>query len=249
RHRDGGVGLPAAGTDDQCRRACALEPTPDALGERSDRRVRGRRRLRPAARSLARARSPLTRTRTKATAARPRRLDAAYGPRRRHQMKLAFVICAVLLTLASTAAAQRRDLAQSLNGEAKREYELGRELYRGGDNAGALLKFRHAFDLSGESRLLWNVAVCHKNLRQYDKALPLVDKYLAGGATLTTAERAEATDFRAALTGLVAPVTVTSTPPGAEVFLDGERVGVTPIEKPFLVVAGVAGTRQFRFRL
>jgi hypothetical protein len=163
-------------------------------------------------------------------------------------MKLAPVFCAMLLTLASTAGAQRRDLAQSLTGEAKREYELGRELYRGGDNAAALLKFRHAFDLSGESRLLWNVAVCHKNLRQYDKALPLVDKYLAAGATLTAAERAEATDFRAALTGLVAPVTVTSNPPGAGVFLDGERLGVTPIEKPFLVVAGVAGTRQFRFR-
>jgi PEGA domain len=166
-------------------------------------------------------------------------------------MKRAWVLAVALFTAAAPAIAQRRDppLAQSLAGDAKREYELGRELYRGGDNAGALLKFRHAFDLSGDARLLWNVAVCHKNLRQYDKALPLVDRYLASDATLTAVERSEATEFRAALLGLVAPVTVTSNPPGAEVYLDGERVGVTPLEKPLVVVAGVAGTRQFRFRL
>jgi hypothetical protein len=167
-------------------------------------------------------------------------------------MKRACLLCAVLLTTAPAAIAQRRDappLIQSLTGDAKREYELGRELYRGGDNAGALVKFRHAFDLSGDARLLWNVAVCHKNLRQYDKALPLVDKYLASDARLTAAERTEAADFRAALTALVAPVSITSNPSGAEVFLDGERIGVTPIDKPILVVAGVEGTRQFRFRL
>src|SRR5262249_52930724 len=105
-----------------------------------------------------------------------------------------------------------------------------------------------AFELSNDPHLLWNVAVCHKNLRQYDKALLLVDKYLET-ATLTAAERTEATEFRAALAGLVAPVTITSTPPGAEVFLDGERLGITPIATPLIVIAGVAGTRQFRFRL
>lgn len=153
---------------------------------------------------------------------------------------------------ATPATAQRRDvpsLSQTLTGDAKREYELGRELYRSGDNAGALVKFRHANELSNERRLLWNISVCHKNLHQYDKALPLVEAYLAPGAPLTAAERTEATEFRAALTALVAPVTITSAPPGAEVTLDGERVGTTPLARPLLVIAGVAGTRQFRFHL
>ncbi len=153
---------------------------------------------------------------------------------------------------ATPATAQRRDpppLAQALTGDAKREYELGRNLYRSGDNAGALAKFRYAHELSREPRLLWNISVCHKNLHQYDKALPLVDEYLASGAPLTAAERTEAVEFRAALMALVAAVTVTSQPAGAEVTLDGERLGTTPLEHPVLVIAGVAGTRTFRFHL
>src|SRR5882672_5796822 len=55
-----------------------------------------------------------------------------------------------------------RPLAESLEGEAKRAYELGCLLYDNGDYAGALVRFESARKASADARLLWNVAVCQK---------------------------------------------------------------------------------------
>jgi TolA-binding protein len=56
-------------------------------------------------------------------------------------------------------------LASSLRGQAATDYQAARILFDDGDYAGASLKFQHAFEESGDARLLWNIAVCEKNLR------------------------------------------------------------------------------------
>src|SRR5579862_8187589 len=68
-------------------------------------------------------------------------------------------------------------LSDSLSGQAKDDYESGRILFENGDNAGALVKFQHAFDLSSDSRLLWDMGACEKNLRHYVHVLRLVERY------------------------------------------------------------------------
>src|ERR1700753_74112 len=66
-------------------------------------------------------------------------------------------------------------LGESLTGAAKEEYETGRILFDNADYSGALVKFRHAYELSSDPRLLWNMGACEKNLRHYVKLLHLVD--------------------------------------------------------------------------
>src|ERR1700684_4579575 len=60
-----------------------------------------------------------------------------------------------------------KPLSQSLTGEAKAAYDAAKMLLGDGDFAGAAIKFRAAYDQSGDARLLWNIAACEKNRRHY----------------------------------------------------------------------------------
>ena len=76
---------------------------------------------------------------------------------------------------------QAKPLAQSLPADAKRDYDAGKLLFEDGDYATALLMYQAAFDRTHDPRLLWNVAVCKKNLRHYAKAATTLARYLAEG--------------------------------------------------------------------
>src|SRR5262245_5084124 len=62
-----------------------------------------------------------------------------------------------------------KTLSETLTGMAKAEYEAGRILYGDKDYTSAIAKFQQAYQLSNEPRLLFNIAVCQKNLRKYSK--------------------------------------------------------------------------------
>src|ERR1700733_6393409 len=53
-----------------------------------------------------------------------------------------------------------KPLSATLTGQAKADYDGGVLLYQDGDHATALQKFQHAYDVSKDPRLLWNVAAC-----------------------------------------------------------------------------------------
>ena len=116
-------------------------------------------------------------------------------------------------------------LGSALHGEARSEYELGRTLLRDGDAASALRKFRHAYDLQADPRLLWNIAICEKNLRHYAKVLALVDEFLAkGGDLLTREDRESAAAFTRAVRALVGDVTIQCGEQGVAIYVDDERI-------------------------
>ncbi len=132
-----------------------------------------------------------------------------------------------------------RPLAESLRGRAKVEYEAARLLFADGDFAGAGVKFKRAHQLSGEPRLLWNMAVCEKELRHYARAAGLVDRYLAqGGARVSAANRRKALETRDALRGFFSAITVSGLPAGAVIFLDSAEIARTPLSGPILVDLG-----------
>ncbi|MET0391031.1 MAG: PEGA domain-containing protein [Polyangiales bacterium] len=128
-------------------------------------------------------------------------------------------------------------LSEILTGEAKTEYEAARILFGDNDYAGALVKFEQAFEHSSEPRLLWNMAVCEKNLRHYVQVLKLLDRYRRE-AHLTESQRGEAAQVVQTVQSLISEVRLTVDQDGAQVFVDDVPQGVTPLQDPLLVDLG-----------
>ncbi len=139
-----------------------------------------------------------------------------------------------------------KPLSETLIGPAKAEYEAGKILFQDGDHKNALVKFQHAYDLSKDARLQWNVGACEKNLRHYTRVLAALEKYTSeGGALLTAQDRQDAVDLTATVRTLVSSLKVTVNEPGAEVFVDDEKIGTTPLPGPVMIDVG---NRKIRVR-
>jgi hypothetical protein len=127
-------------------------------------------------------------------------------------------------------AGQVRPLAQTLTGPAKADYDAAKLLFADGDFAGALIKFQSAYDTAKDPRLLWNIATCQKAQRHYAKVVALLKRYAAeGGALLTATDVKEAQDLIVALEPFTVKVTFKVSEDAAEVSVDGEPVGTTPL--------------------
>jgi len=135
-------------------------------------------------------------------------------------------------------------LAETLHGEAKAAYDSGRLLFEDGDSSGALAKFSHAYDLSHDPRLLWNMATCEKELRHYARASTLVARYLKeGDSGISPEQRRSALDTQNALRAFYVKVELKGAPAGATVLVDGSRAGQVPLGEPLLLDLG---TRTLR---
>jgi hypothetical protein len=111
-------------------------------------------------------------------------------------------------------------------------------LFEDGDAAGAIAKFRRAHELSKDPRLLWNMAVCEKELRRYASAARLVGQYLAEGKSISAESRANAEQTREALRGFYSELTLEGVGPGARVSVDGVSMGTTPFQGPMPIDLG-----------
>jgi hypothetical protein len=132
-----------------------------------------------------------------------------------------------------------KPLSQTLTGDAKAAYDAGKLLIGDGDYAGAAIKFKAAFDLSGDPRLLWNIAACEKNQRHYARAMTLVGEYLeTGKELLTDADRREARALLDAIQSFTVKLTIVVNEPGADVLVDDERIGTSPLSSPVIVDLG-----------
>jgi PEGA domain len=130
-------------------------------------------------------------------------------------------------------------LAESLKGEAKAAYQSGLLVFNDGDSLGALEKFKHAYEVARDPRLLWNMAVCEKELRHYARAASLVQTFLKeSGTRLTAEQRQSAVETQNALRAFYSRVTLSNAPDGATVSVDGTVVGSTPLTEPLLLDLG-----------
>ncbi|HSQ63196.1 MAG TPA: PEGA domain-containing protein [Polyangiaceae bacterium] len=135
--------------------------------------------------------------------------------------------------------ASPKTLADALTGDAKASYEAGKLLFGDGDWEGAEIKFKAAYDASGDARLLWNMAACEKSQRHYARTEELVRRYLdKGGDTLTEQDRADAKALLEAIDSFTVKLAVRVNEPGAEVFIDDTSVGTSPLPKPVVVDIG-----------
>jgi hypothetical protein len=151
------------------------------------------------------------------------------------------LIALVLVTMPALAqtGSPPTSLSQSLEGDAKAAYDSGELLVANGDFVGALTKLRQAYEASKDPRLLYEMALCEKELRRYAPMQSLLEQYLRDAEGSVPQEiRAAVDEALAAIKNLVATVTVTSIEPEATVLVDGEVVGVTPIPAPLTVDLG-----------
>ncbi|WP_437490888.1 PEGA domain-containing protein [Sorangium sp. So ce1014] len=145
---------------------------------------------------------------------------------------------------AASAPAAQGPLSETLTGEAKAEYEAARILFNDGDYRNAIIKFERAHELSRDPRLLWNIALCQKNLKRYARLLGTVEKLLQeAGPQLTEQDRKDAAALIEATKAYVSRLDLQASEAGAAVFVDGEEVGRTPLREPVLLDVG---TRKIR---
>lgn len=150
-------------------------------------------------------------------------------------------------TKTSTKEAAPKPLSETLTGEAKASYEAGKLLFSDGDSSGAEAKFRMAHEKSGDPRLLWNMAICEKEMRHYARASSLVERYLIEASVqLTEANRVAAQETLTALKSFFSVVELKDAPAGARVLVEGQEVGVTPLAEPLQLDLG---TKKLRLEM
>jgi PEGA domain-containing protein len=140
---------------------------------------------------------------------------------------------ALLPATAFSQAASHTPLDQSLQGPARDAYAYAKMLFENGDFQGALVKYGQAYEQSKDPRLLYNMALCERNLRAYARMEDLLQRYKRqSGAALESGERARIDAALAAVENLVGKVTLGVDQAGATVAVDGETVGATPLPAP-----------------
>ena len=129
---------------------------------------------------------------------------------------------------ARTATGSVRD---ALDAEAKADFDAGAQLFRQGQVREAREAFLAAYARSNEPRVLFNVAVCDKQLGHHAQAIATFKKSLAAADRPLPREYIERTaEALATLRRYVATVTVDASVEGAVVRVDGEVVRDNPID-------------------
>ncbi len=130
-------------------------------------------------------------------------------------------------------------LSQSLSGPAKDAYMAAQRLIGIGDFAEAYGEYEQAYALSKDPRLLFDMAVCARSLKQYARMQALLTRYQREGrGTISAEDQADVANALAAIRGLVGTVKVVATEEGATVAIDRGVVGTTPLADPLVIDLG-----------
>lgn len=123
--------------------------------------------------------------------------------------------------------------------EARTHYERGLQLYDEGQYDGARVEFERAYELAPTYRILYNIGLVQKQQGDFVGALRNFQSYLEEGGNLVPEVRmTEVTKEIGALRARIGTVTITTSVPDADVFIDDVPVGKSPLPKPLLVNPG-----------
>jgi hypothetical protein len=127
----------------------------------------------------------------------------------------------------------------ALSGEALTAFDRASLLFASHNFGPARAEFQRAHDLSHEPRVLYNAAVCDKELGRYGRAIATLRQSLSeGGPGLPRTYVSTVNDTIALLAPLVTTLAIDASVPGASVLVDGEVVGTTPLPAPASVDVG-----------
>jgi hypothetical protein len=123
--------------------------------------------------------------------------------------------------------------------EARIRFNRALALVDDGDFDAARLELERAYELAPSYRILYNVGLVDQQLKKYASAYDAFDRYLREGGAEVPAERVQEVSRRIAhLKERVAYLLVTSSPSGADVFVDDVPSGQTPFPSYLRVNSG-----------
>lgn len=147
--------------------------------------------------------------------------------------------CLLTLTVAGSALAQARQTQKQKIEEALPHFQRGVELYDENDFTNALIEFRRAYQIAQDYHVLYNVAQTCYQVQNYACALSAFQQYLDGGGSALPRDRRAYVDREISkLKARVAQVTVKVNVPGADILVDDEKVGTSPLDHPLVVSQG-----------
>src|ERR1044071_9932678 len=143
------------------------------------------------------------------------------------------VSLAIPLALHSVAQAQPNAAAS----EAGKHFQRGVTLYNEADFRAALVEFRRAYETSPNAAVLYNIGQTYYQLQNYAAALVALGRYLTeSGPSASHRREVEATVET--LQSRVGKVAITTNLPGADITVDDELIGKTPLDDAVLVSIG-----------
>ncbi|MBW2453797.1 MAG: hypothetical protein JRI68_04775 [Deltaproteobacteria bacterium] len=126
----------------------------------------------------------------------------------------------------------------------QRRLDNGVKLYREGNYPAAIAEFQEAYRSEPKASPLINLALSYKKLFRYAKAIEVLEQALAKHTDTMKPEHREAAEREVReLNALLAWVTVTLSPPTAQLFIDNEAVPAAKLSTP---IALSPGSHQFR---
>jgi hypothetical protein len=148
-------------------------------------------------------------------------------------MKRIALVLVTLFSLSHQAAAQEADT------DPRVLFQEGQAAYNGGDYDKALEKWQKAYELSGRSALLYNIAQAYSRLGRVTEEKAALEGFIAADTgpeelKASAEERLRSLEQRIARTGIHIEGDVA----GAEVFVDGESVGSLPLSGKISIAPG-----------
>jgi len=154
-----------------------------------------------------------------------------------HRLHSGLVAGAFALTLAATGIDAAAQDSTNTAQEAGKHFERGVTLYGETDYSGALVEFKRAYALSPNSTVLYNVGETQYQLQDYASALVTFTRYLAEAPPRDGHRTAVENDLEVLRTR-VGHLSVVTVPPGADVSVDDQPAGKTPLDSGLLVSVG-----------
>jgi hypothetical protein len=121
--------------------------------------------------------------------------------------------------------------------EAAKHFQIGVTLYSDADYRAALVEFQRAYALAPNVAVFYNVGEAQYQLQDYASALATFERYVAM-TPASDSRRSEVVQTLAVLRSRVGRLSVVTDPPGADVSIDDQPIGKTPIEQPVAVSVG-----------
>ena len=113
------------------------------------------------------------------------------------------------------------------------------DLYKDTDYGGALVEFKRAYEIAPSYHLLFNLGQTYFQLQRWADALESLEEYLAqGGAQVPVDKRASVENDIRQLQNRVGQVEVKVNADGAQVLVDDELAGTSPLPQPLVVSVG-----------